>query len=58
MDKLGHAVGAEVQVNTKGIGAQTRTSIAVSPLGSVLLPWEGYTSGPNSPVISARRIDF
>lgn len=58
LDKLGRAVGAEVQVNTKGIGAQSRTAIAVSPLGGVLIPWEGFTSGPNSPVISARRIDF
>jgi hypothetical protein len=58
MDKLGREVGAEVQVNTKGINAQSRTSIALSPLGGVLLPWEGFTSGPNAPVISARRIDF
>jgi hypothetical protein len=57
-DKLGRAVGSEVEINTAGIGSQTRTSIAVSPFGNVLLPWEGFTSGPNAPVISARRIQF
>ena len=57
-DKLGRAVGAETQINTLGIGAQTQTSIAVSPSGIVLLPWEGYTSGPNAPVISARELQF
>jgi large repetitive protein len=58
VDKLGRAVGSEVEINTDGIGSQTRTSIAVSPFGDVLLPWEGYTSGPNAPVISARELQF
>ncbi|HEY0557125.1 MAG TPA: hypothetical protein VGG20_22920 [Thermoanaerobaculia bacterium] len=57
-DKLGRAVGSEVKINSSGIGSQTRTSIAVSPFGLVLLPWEGYTAGPNAPVISARRIQL
>ena len=57
-DKLGRAVGSEVEINTAGIGAQTRTSIAVSPFGPVLLPWEGYTGSPNAPVISARRVQL
>jgi hypothetical protein len=57
-DKLGRAVGDEVKINTQGIGSQSRTSIAVSPQGGVLLPWEGFTSGQNAPVISARRIQF
>jgi hypothetical protein len=57
-DKLGRAIGSEVEINTAGIGAQTRTTIAVSPSGTVLLPWEGYTASPNAPVISARRVQL
>jgi hypothetical protein len=58
MDKLGHVVGSAVEINSEGIGAQTRTAIAVSPQGGVLVPWEGYTASPNAPVISARRVQF
>ncbi len=58
IDRLGNAIGAEVEINTAGINAQSRTSIAVSPLGGVLIPWEGFTSNPDSPGISARRVDF
>jgi hypothetical protein len=57
-DKLGRAVGSEVEINSAPIGAQSRTSIAVSPFGNVLLPWEGYTGNANAPVISARQIQF
>ncbi|HEY0511418.1 MAG TPA: hypothetical protein VGH73_05920 [Thermoanaerobaculia bacterium] len=58
VDKLGSEIGAEVAINSQAINAQTRTSIAVSPLGGVLVPWEGFTSSPNAPVISARRVQF
>ena len=58
IDKLGAAVGAEVQINTAGINAQSRTSIAVSATGDVLVPWEGFTASPDRPVISARRVQF
>ncbi len=58
VDKLGHEVGAEVKINSQAINFQTRTSVAVSPLGDVLVPWEGFTSSPNAPVISARRVQF
>jgi hypothetical protein len=58
IDRLGNAIGAEVEINTAGINAQSRTAIAVSPLGGVLIPWEGFTSSSDSPGISARRVDF
>lgn len=58
IDRLGGAIGAEVQVNTEPVNAQSRTSIALSPLGGVLIPWEGFTSNPDSPGIAARRVDF
>jgi hypothetical protein len=59
LDKLGTAIGPEVEINSAGVNAQTRTSIAVSPnKGSILVPWEGFTASPNAPVISARRIEL
>jgi hypothetical protein len=58
MDRLGHAVGSAVEINSEAIGAQTRTAIAVGPNGSVLVPWEGFTASPDAPVISARRVAF
>jgi hypothetical protein len=58
VDKLGHEVGAEVKINSQAINFQTRTSVAVSSQGDVLVPWEGFTSSPNAPVISARRVQF
>ena len=51
-------VGAEVRINTANINTQTRTTIAVSPFGDILVPWEGFTASPNAPVISARRVEF
>jgi len=58
VDKLGSEVGAEVRINTANINTQTRTTIAVSPLGDILVPWEGFTASPNAPVISARLVEF
>jgi len=58
VDKLGREVGAEVKINSQAINFQTRTSVAVSSAGDVLVPWEGFTSSPNAPVISARRVQF
>jgi len=58
IDKLGAAVGAEVKVNAEPVNAQSRTSIALSAAGDVLMPWEGFTASPNAPVISARRVQF
>ena len=58
IDKLGNAIGAEVEINTEAINAQSRTSIALSALGGVLIPWEGFTANPDKPGISARRVDF
>jgi hypothetical protein len=58
IDKLGNAIGAEVEINSAPINAISRTAIALSPLGGVLIPWEGFTSNPDSPGISARRVDF
>jgi len=58
LDRLGAAVGAEVKINTEGINFQSRTSIAYSGAGDVLIPWEGFTASPNAPVISARRVQF
>ena len=58
IDRLGNAVGSEVEINSAPINAISRTAIAVSPLGDVLIPWEGFTSDPSSPGIAARRVDF
>jgi hypothetical protein len=58
LDRLGNAIGAEVEINSAPINAISRTSIAVSQQGDVLIPWEGFTSNPNSPGIAARRVDF
>jgi hypothetical protein len=58
IDRLGNAIGSEVEINSAPINAISRTAIAVSPLGDVLIPWEGFTSNPDSPGIAARRVDF
>jgi hypothetical protein len=58
IDRLGNAVGPEVEINSAPINAVSRTAVAVSPQGDVLIPWEGFTSNPDSPGISARRVDF
>ncbi len=59
IDKLGNAVGDEVQINTRPINAQTRTSLAVSPSGSILAPWEGFhTRTARRAGIAARRVEF
>jgi hypothetical protein len=58
LDKTGHAIGAEVKINSAQINAVTRTALASSPLGGVLAPWEGFTNSPSKPVISARRVEF
>jgi hypothetical protein len=58
IDKLGHAIGAEVKINSAQINAVTRTALASSPHGGVLAPWEGFTNSPSKPVISARRVEF
>ncbi|HEY2292166.1 MAG TPA: hypothetical protein VGM86_15815 [Thermoanaerobaculia bacterium] len=58
IDRLGNALGAEVAINSAPINAISRTAVAVSPLGDVLVPWEGFTSNSNSPGISARLVDF
>jgi hypothetical protein len=57
LDKLGNAVGAETEVNTRPIGSQVRTALAA--FGStVLIPWEGFTDSNTHPGISARRAIF
>ncbi|HEV2847106.1 MAG TPA: hypothetical protein VG477_19775 [Thermoanaerobaculia bacterium] len=59
IDKLGNSIGDEVQINTRPINAQTRTSLAVSPSGSILAPWEGFhTRTARRAGISARRVEF
>jgi hypothetical protein len=58
IDRLGNAVGDEVEINSAPINAISRTSIAMSSQGDVLIPWEGFTSNPNAPGIAARRVDF
>jgi hypothetical protein len=58
LDGLGHAVGAEVKINSAQINAVTRTSLALSPSGGVLAPYEGFTGGRRKPAISARRVEF
>jgi hypothetical protein len=58
LDGLGHAVGAEVKINSAQINAVTRTSLAASPFGGVLAPYEGFADSRRKPVISARRVEF
>lgn len=59
VDKLGNPIGTEVQLNTRPINAQTRTSLAVSPSGSILTPWEGFhTRTARRAGIAARRVEF
>lgn len=58
IDKLGTAVGPEVEINSEALNAHTRTSIAVSPKGGVLVPWEGFTTSQVAPGISARRVEL
>lgn len=58
VDGLGNKVGAEGLINSAQINALTRTSIAASPLGGVLVPWEGFIGSASKPVISARRVEF
>lgn len=59
IDKLGNTIGDEVQINTRPINAQTRTSLAVSPSGSILAPWEGFhTRTARRAGIAARRVEF
>ncbi|HEV8578217.1 MAG TPA: hypothetical protein VGX68_03965 [Thermoanaerobaculia bacterium] len=58
IDGLGHAIGDEVKINSSQINAVTRTSLATSPFGGVLAPWEGFTGSQTKPVISARRVEF
>jgi len=57
LDRLGNALGAETEVNTRPIGSQVRTALAA--FGStVMIPWEGYTDSNTHPGISARRAIF
>ena len=57
LDKLGNAVGEEMEVNSRPIGSQVRTAIAA--FGStVFVPWEGFTDSNTHPGISARRLTF
>jgi len=57
LDKLGNAVGDEMEVNTRPIGSQVRTALAT--LGAnVLIPWEGFTDSDSHPGISARFLAF
>lgn len=59
LDKLGNTIGDEVKLNTRPIDAQTRTSLAVSPSGSILAPWEGFhTRTARRAGIAARRVEF
>lgn len=59
IDKLGNTIGDEVQINTRPINAQTRTSLAVSPSGGILAPWEGFhTRTARRAGIAARRVEF
>ena len=59
IDKLGNTIGDEVKLNTRPINAQTRTSLAVSPSGSILAPWEGFhTRTARRAGIAARRVEF
>jgi hypothetical protein len=57
LDRLGNAVGDEMEVNTRPIGSQVRTALAA--FGStVLVPWEGFTDSNTHPGISARLLTF
>jgi hypothetical protein len=57
LDKLGNAVGDEMEINSRPIGSQVRTALAA--FGSiVLVPWEGFTDSDTHPGISARRLTF
>ncbi len=57
LDKLGNAQGDEMEINSRPIGSQVRTTLAV--FGStVLVPWEGFTDSNTHPGISARRLTF
>ena len=58
VDRLGNAVGSEVEINSARINAVSRTAIAISQQGDILIPWEGFTSSGNAPGIAARRVDF
>jgi hypothetical protein len=57
IDRLGNALGAETEVNSRPIGSQVRTAIAASG-STVLIPWEGFTDSNTHPGISARRLTF
>jgi len=57
LDRLGNALGAETEINSRPIGSQTRTALAA--FGStVMIPWEGFTDSNTHPGISARRATF
>jgi hypothetical protein len=57
LDKLGNALGDEIEINSRPIGSQSRTALAA--FGStVLVPWEGFTDSNTHPGISARRLTF
>jgi len=57
LDKLGNALGDEMEINSRPIGSQVRTALAA--FGStVLVPWEGFTDSNTHPGISARRLTF
>jgi hypothetical protein len=57
LDKLGNALGDEMEVNSRPIGSQAHTALAA--FGStVLVPWEGFTDSNTHPGISARRLTF
>jgi hypothetical protein len=58
IDKLGNRIGSEVELNSRPVNSQFRTSLAVSPFGGVLAPWEGFTSSDERPDIAARRVEF
>jgi hypothetical protein len=58
IDKLGNGVGDEVEISSRQVNAHVRTSLAVSPAGDVLAPWEGFTSNDERPDIAARRVEF
>ena len=57
IDRLGNAVGAETEINSRPIGSQFRTALA-SFGSTVLIPWEGFTDSNARPGISARRLTF
>ncbi|HEX4966090.1 MAG TPA: hypothetical protein VF173_35095 [Thermoanaerobaculia bacterium] len=57
IDRLGNAVGEEMEINSRPIGSQVRTALAASS-ATILIPWEGFTDSNSHPGISARRLDF